>query len=203
MRPIPFYHYSRAVCSVPIISSHSPAYSTPRPDLLLKWFHLEHPCADVRSIHSMHSSFIHFAAVILNRAFRKSRVGWLSIFWIGCVCGANAQTPPQHTLSGYVEDASSGEKLIGAVLYEPTLREGAITNRYGFFSLTLPADSLRLVVSYIGFRSDTLAVRLDRDLQLNFALHPLPLEIQTIEVEAERLDPIQEPDAGWALSMCP
>lgn len=140
----------------------------------------------------MHSSFTHFAAVNLNRAFRKTRVAWLSIFWFGCVCGANAQTPPQHTLSGYVEDASSGEKLIGAVIYEPTLREGAITNRYGFFSLTLPADSLRLVVSYIGFRSDTLAVRLDRELQLDFALHPLPLEMQTIEVEAERLGPIQE-----------
>ena len=35
--------------------------------------------------------------------------------------GVWAQPDPLHTLSGYVEDAASGEKLIGAVLYEPTL----------------------------------------------------------------------------------
>lgn len=158
----------------------------------MTWFHREHRSTNARSIHSMHSSFIHFAAVTMNRAFRKTPVGWLSIFWIGCVCGANAQHPVEHTISGYVTDASNGEKLIGASLYEPALRQGATTNRYGFFSLTLPADSLRIVVSYIGFRSDTLAIRLDRDLRVDFALKPLPLEMQAIEVEAEQVDPIQE-----------
>ena len=106
--------------------------------------------------------------------------------------GVWAQTDPAHTLSGYVEDAASGEKLIGAVLYEPTLQKGTTTNRYGFFSLTLPAGPLQVVVFHIGYQSDTLATRLDQDVQLTIALQPTPLEMGAVQVEAERLDPIQE-----------
>ena len=111
---------------------------------------------------------------------------------LGLAGGADAQGAQKHTLSGYVEDASSGEKLIGAVLHEPDLRQGTTTNRYGFFSLTLPAGSLRVVVSHIGYQSDTLATRLEQDQQLNIALEPKPLEMETVEVRAERLDPIQQ-----------
>lgn len=116
----------------------------------------------------------------------------LPVLFFGLIGGAGAQPRAEHTISGYVTDASNGEKLIGASLFEPVLRQGATTNRYGFFSLTLPTDSLRIVVSYIGFMSDTLAIRLNRDLRLDFALKPLPLEMQAIEVEAAQLDPIQE-----------
>ncbi len=111
---------------------------------------------------------------------------------IGLAGSVWAQTDPVHTLSGYVEDADSGEKLIGAVLYEPALQKGATTNRYGFFSLTLPEGPLQVVVFHIGYQSDTLATRLDQDLQLNIALQPTPLEMGAVQVEAERLDPIQE-----------
>ena len=90
-----------------------------------------------------------------------------------------------------MEDAASGEKLIGAVLHEPDLRQGTTTNRYGFFSLTLPAGSLRVVVSHIGYQGDTLATQLEADQQLNIALEPEALEMEAVEVEAERLDPIQ------------
>ena len=48
------------------------------------------------------------------------------------------------------------------------------------------------MVSHIGYRSDTLATDLDGDLQLNIALEPTPLEMEAVETEAERLDPIQE-----------
>ena len=112
--------------------------------------------------------------------------------FIGLASGVWAQTDPVHTLSGYVEDAASGEKLIGAVLYEPALQKGATTNRYGFFSLTLPEGPLQVVVFHIGYQSDTLATRLDQDRQLTIALQPTPLEMGTVQVEAERLDPIQE-----------
>ena len=132
------------------------------------------------------------AAFSAARTFLRSLRGCVPILLLGLAFDAHAQPRAEYTISGYVEDASNGEKLIGAALYEPALRQGAITNRYGFFSLTLPADSLRIVVSYIGFRSDTLAIRLDRDLRMDLALQPLPLEMKTVEVEAERLDPIQD-----------
>ncbi len=132
------------------------------------------------------------AAFSAVRMLLRSLRGCVPILLLGLAFDAHAQPRSEYTISGFVSDASNGEKLIGAVLYEPTLRQGATTNRYGFFSLTLPADSLRIVVSYIGFRSDTLAIRPDRNLHVNFALQPLPLEMKAVEVQAERLDPIHE-----------
>lgn len=145
-----------------------------------------------RMIFILASAFARIAAFTVVNTGPPCRRVCLPTFLFFLTCVAGAQPRAEQTISGYVSDASNGEKLIGASLYEPGLRLGATTNRYGFFSLTLPADSLRIVVSYIGFRSDTLAIRLDRDLRLDFALQPLAFEMTTVEIQAERLDPIQE-----------
>ena len=39
------------------------------------------------------------------------------------------------TINGYVQDAKTGEKLIGATVYNEQTKKGAITNNYGFFSI--------------------------------------------------------------------
>lgn len=103
-----------------------------------------------------------------------------------------AGTTARYTLSGYVSDAETGEKLIGTALYAPTWRVGTTTNAYGFFSLKLPADSVRLVVSYLGYEPLTLDLRMDRDRQLALALEPVALEAGEVEVVADRADAIQE-----------
>ena len=40
------------------------------------------------------------------------------------------------TMSGYIRDADSGEDLIAASVVEVKLLQGAVTNTYGFYSLT-------------------------------------------------------------------
>ena len=59
----------------------------------------------------------------------------------------------KYTISGYVRDADSGEPLISANIYDSHSGAGAVTNTYGFYSLTLPPDSVELNVSYVGFES--------------------------------------------------
>ena len=78
-----------------------------------------------------------------------------------------SETPQRHTLSGFVTDSESGERLLGANLYVPLLRAGTVTNDYGFYSLTLPPDSTYLRVSYLGYQTRTLALDLTRDLTLD------------------------------------
>lgn len=56
-----------------------------------------------------------------------------------------------YTISGYVIDQSSGEKLIGASVYCRLNKKGTFTNDFGFFTITLPGDSILLEVKYIGF----------------------------------------------------
>ena len=50
------------------------------------------------------------------------------------------------TISGYIEEKETGEKLIGATIYDLKSQKGTITNDYGFFSLTIPKDSIHLKV---------------------------------------------------------
>ena len=76
------------------------------------------------------------------------------------------------TLSGYVEDAASGERLIGATIYEPVSGRGTVSNEYGFYSLTLPPGAYRLQVGYLGYQSAVLDAVLNRDLRRVVPLEP-------------------------------
>src|SRR5690606_35296943 len=58
------------------------------------------------------------------------------------------------TISGYVEDAASHERLIGASVYLPEMKVGTTTNKYGFYSITFarPPDSVKVEVTFIGYQ---------------------------------------------------
>ena len=77
-----------------------------------------------------------------------------------------------HTISGFVSDAKSGEKLIYASVYDEKTQTGCITNEYGFFSLVLPNPDVELVVSYVGFNSYKKSLKLTENIKLNIALDP-------------------------------
>jgi len=83
------------------------------------------------------------------------------------IVAAQAQT---HTLSGHVQDSSSGEQLIGATIYCEETRAGVAANVYGFYSLTLPEGKHTIVVTYIGYSTEKYEVELTEDVKLNFNL---------------------------------
>jgi len=56
-----------------------------------------------------------------------------------------------YTISGYVFDKSNGEKLLGATVYCHYNKRGTYTNDYGYFTLTLPEDSVNLEIRYVGY----------------------------------------------------
>lgn len=87
----------------------------------------------------------------------------------------------RFTISGYVSDSLSGEVLIGAgVLNElpQGRRSGAVTNSFGYYSLTIsspvPSEdgTMALQCSYVGYRSETVRIRVGRDTLINFHLRP-------------------------------
>ncbi len=100
------------------------------------------------------------------------------------------QAQQKFTISGYVEDAESGEKLISATVFDLRSKQGTVTNTYGFFSLTLPADSVELLFSYVGYEAQKLSFQLDKDLQINIKLSQGQF-LQEVEVVAEKVDRIE------------
>lgn len=81
--------------------------------------------------------------------------------------------PRQVTISGFVRDKTSAESLIGASVYETSSRKGTAANNYGFFSITLPAGSIALQASYIGYGSRRLNLAAqERDTTVTIDLIP-------------------------------
>ena len=101
----------------------------------------------------------------------------------------------EFTVNGYVQDSQSGERLIGANLFDPDLNVGTTTNVYGFFSLTLKnavADSILLVVSYIGYERWQRRLATGQDYQLNIELKLSPIAMDSITVIADNLESIEQ-----------
>ena len=91
-----------------------------------------------------------------------------------------------HTLSGFVVDAASGEALVGANLYVPALRRGTTTNQEGFYSLSLPAETVRLVVSYLGYERKVIPLKLQSDRRRTIELSPSAVQAGSLKVTAEQ-----------------
>ena len=67
------------------------------------------------------------------------------------------------TISGYVQDESSGENLIGVSIYDKQTYKGTASNQYGFYSLTLPQGDYIIIYSFIGYKSITKKITLDKE----------------------------------------
>ncbi|MEX0967589.1 MAG: TonB-dependent receptor [Bacteroidia bacterium] len=95
------------------------------------------------------------------------------------------QETPKFTLSGYVKDASSGETLIGAYVVakpaddpETASPPYAITNEYGFYSMTIPEGNYTVIASYVQSTSEVQQLSLQENTRLN-------LSVQTSQVLKE------------------
>ncbi|MCP3931749.1 MAG: TonB-dependent receptor plug domain-containing protein, partial [Bacteroidetes bacterium] len=76
----------------------------------------------------------------------------------------------KHTVSGYIEDESSGERLIGANVFEQNTSKGTSSNHFGFYSLTLEGGKAQIHFSYLGYESDIVDLDIGSDQILNISL---------------------------------
>lgn len=125
-------------------------------------------------------------------SLRTQTIGLFCLLFLFGPAGASAQPDStRYTLSGFVVDAESGEKLVGANLYVPSFRHGTTTNQHGFYSLSLPADSVRLVVSYLGYERTVLRLNMTSDRRRDVALSSSPVQAGSLRVTAEQ-EPLQQ-----------
>lgn len=90
--------------------------------------------------------------------------------------------PLGFVISGTLKDALSGEQLIGAYVRDSISGKTAITNEYGFFSMTLSGEEAQIACSYLGY--ETLCVRLNPQSAKSqvFLLSPSPLSFPVVVV---------------------
>lgn len=98
----------------------------------------------------------------------------------------------QFKISGFVEDSKSGERLIGVNIFDLKSNKGTITNKYGFFYVSVfNKDSIKFQFSYIGYTSKIVDIVIYNDTLLNIKLEPA-IEIEAIRVTASKKYHLEE-----------
>ena len=142
----------------------------------------------MEKVRTMQTFSIFYAPILrifaLQKRYEMKRI--LSLILILTLCTAYA-VGQKHTISGYIWDAQSHETLIGATILDLDGGRGAITNEYGFYSITLPDGTVNLRTGYVGYRTHTQSITLDRDISLNFELEALA-SLDEVTIVGNRLD---------------
>ncbi len=103
-------------------------------------------------------------------------------------CFFTSLSQERFTISGFIQDFESGESLIGVSIYESKSFKGTSTNQYGFYSLTLGKGEYEIVYSFIGYKTITKTIKLDKNIRTNISLKTNAILTKEIIVEGERLD---------------
>lgn len=82
----------------------------------------------------------------------------------------NLISAQNFTISGYISDDKSGETLISSSIYDINSKKGAVSNTYGFYSLTLPNGNVDMQYTYIGYAAQHRAFILSKDTIINIKL---------------------------------
>jgi hypothetical protein len=99
---------------------------------------------------------------------------------------AYAQTKDKVVLSGYVRDSKTGEDLIGVSIIIKETGKGAITNEYGFYSITLVSGDYNISIKYLGYTTITQPMDLFINKKISFELVPQNKELKTVNVVGEK-----------------
>lgn len=93
----------------------------------------------------------------------------------------------QFKVSGTIRDANSTEVLPYANISVKDDIKGATTDNNGEYELTLATGNYGLLVSYIGYKTETIPVEvINKDIKLNINLVPIGVILQEVSVYAAR-----------------
>lgn len=103
--------------------------------------------------------------------------------------------PKEVTVSGFIYDRESYESLIAANIYDMVSGQGAVSNNFGFYSLSVPSGEIELRPSYVGYTSESYPFTVTKDTAIHFFLQPSPL-LKEVVVDGNLKNPVQHVETG-------
>ena len=96
------------------------------------------------------------------------------------------------TISGYITDKESRERLINANVYESKALQGTMANNYGFYSISLPKGKVTLVASFVGYQAQEFELDLQENITLNIELELQSDELGEITILGNQTNKVEE-----------
>jgi hypothetical protein len=108
------------------------------------------------------------------------------------------------SINGYITDAASGERLLGASIIVNGSATGTTSNNYGFYSITLPSspDSVELLFSMVGYQVHAEKAAANKDQKISVALS-IQKELEEVMVKSSRKADIQNRTQMSSISLSP
>ena len=76
----------------------------------------------------------------------------------------------RYTISGYIEDINTGERIIGVYVIDTINKSVTQTNNYGFYSLKIVNNKASLQATYLGIKSGVVQITLAHDTLINIQM---------------------------------
>ncbi len=92
----------------------------------------------------------------------------------------------KFTLSGTVTDFKNNETLAGVHIYVQDLKIGTYTEKYGFYSLALPAGKHQLRIKNLGYKEVEKTIFLEENTKENLSLDQSSEELQEVVIKEGR-----------------
>ncbi len=108
----------------------------------------------------------------------------------------NAVPKGNATLNGYVINAKTGEPVINAAIFIPSLQRNTVTDQFGYYSLTLPRGRHTLNLQGIGMKDTHYQVMLYSDGKLNMELSEQVISLKEVVVSAQKMVNINRVQLG-------
>jgi hypothetical protein len=111
--------------------------------------------------------------------------GFNNIFLIAVLIMFSVLATAQTRISGFVNDATSGERLIGANITETGTTKGTVTDNNGYFTLLIKTP-VSLQASYIGYASVNISIASAKDTLVEISLIP-GKELTEVVIRADKI----------------
>ena len=118
------------------------------------------------------------------------------LFFFLLVLSYSAYSQSKSTLSGYINDSKNGEAMIGAKVFIPGIKQGTITNNYGFYSLTVPSG--KYDVQFISgiYPTETKSIDLTNDVTFNMELGSTVKDLQEVVINGKKGENVNSTKMG-------
>ncbi|MGR7812762.1 TonB-dependent receptor [Lacinutrix undariae] len=106
-----------------------------------------------------------------------------------CFCSV-LMAQNSYSIRGTIKDVSNGETLLGATVFLKGTSNGAVTNEYGFYSLSATEGSYTIIVSYLGYETFTKELQLTSDQTLNFEMTEASNQLNEVVIVAQESEQV-------------
>lgn len=104
--------------------------------------------------------------------------------------------PGMVTVSGYIRNQDTREVVPGVTVYMPKISAGAISNAYGFYSLTVPRGTYSIMFTFIGMKEKIIDLNLHGTGELDVEMRSVLIPLREAVITADKSVTFQRHEAG-------